>query len=583
MTQGDLPPGRKQSSHLKPFRGQLFVLWNLSESQIPPRPADPEKIPEDDERHWYDLEYAGWHVRKQNIPQSPGDGPVGKRVICLLPPKNLYQRCYLEGAEEAAAAAGIRLTSFFHTENGEPQEKQLERALAEKPDLIVLNAENAAGGVSWYRRINEAGIPVIASNFLPLPESFSYILAWTGPDDWGQSRLLARTFVELLDGKEGYSIFRHVRGSSSYSARTYGVFTEIRKVAPSMACLSFEETDFDEEKSYQAARRLLRKHGRRLAGIVSADDSTILTGINRAIAELDREDVVRVAFGTTSIGLTFLQEGRAHALAYQSPQMDGALAMRVAMDWFSGLQVQPLRYLPKHIVTRENVEDHFQPKFTIANVDVDRLYRAIENCEESTVYRFFDDIFVAFVNAHIVKEEEFRGFCIEALSSLLSIIRANGMAEQDIIGSYEDLYKNLFMQKSLEKTLEWMCSLSLVIIGRIAARRQKQTLIQRVIAAIDSDQMKAMSLKVLSQRFDISRIYLGQLFKKETGKSFSQYINERRVESAKKLLRTTTMKASEVAAMVGYSSANYFYRVFKKYAGVYPSEYADRSNPRQSF
>jgi two-component system response regulator YesN len=157
------------------------------------------------------------------------------------------------------------------------------------------------------------------------------------------------------------------------------------------------------------------------------------------------------------------------------------------------------------------------------------------------------------------------------------------MAEQDIIGSYEDLYKNLFMQKSLEKTLEWMCSLSLVIIGRIAARRQKQTLIQRVIAAIDSDQMKAMSLKVLSQRFDISRIYLGQLFKKETGKNFSQYINERRVESAKKLLRTTTMKASEVAAMVGYSSANYFYRVFKKYAGVYPSEYADRSNPRQSF
>jgi two-component system, response regulator YesN len=120
-----------------------------------------------------------------------------------------------------------------------------------------------------------------------------------------------------------------------------------------------------------------------------------------------------------------------------------------------------------------------------------------------------------------------------------------------------------------------MCDLSLVIIGRIAARRKKQTLIQRVIQSIDDDQMKAISLKVLSQRFDISRIYLGQLFKKETGKNFSQYINERRVDSAKKLLRTTPLKANEIAALVGYSSPNYFYRVFKKYAGVYPSEYIE--------
>lgn len=387
--------------------------------------------------------------------------------------------------------------------------------------------------------------------------------------------MLARSFAELCGGTGGYSIFRHLRGSSSWYARTYGVLTELKKCAPSMACLSFEETELDEAVSYEAARRLLRKHGRRLHGIVSSDDNETLKGINRAVAELGREDIVRVAFGTTAVGLGFLQEGKAHALAYQSPAVDGSLAMRVAIDWFSGLQVQPLRYLPKHIVTARDVADFLTPRFNIASIDIDRLYRAIENCEEATVYRFFEDIYVTFVNAHIIKEEEFRGFSIEVLSSLLSIIRTNHLCEQDIIGSYEDLYKKLFMQRSLEKTLEWMSDLSLSIIGRIAANRQKQTLIQKVIESIDNDQMKAVSLKVLASRFDISRIYLGQLFKKETGRSFTRYINERRVESAKKLFRSTSLKANEIATLVGYSSANYFYRVFKKYAGVYPSEYVE--------
>jgi len=197
------------------------------------------------------------------------------------------------------------------------------------------------------------------------------------------------------------------------------------------------------------------------------------------------------------------------------------------------------------------------PRSSFSNIDIDRLYRAIENCEES----------VAFVDAHIIKEEEFRGFSIEVLSSLLAIIKANGISEKDIIGIYEDLYEKLFMQRSLERTLEWIGELSVDIIGYIAANRKKQSLIQKVIENVERDQTNRVSLKVLSHRFDISRIYLGQLFKKETGESFTHYLNERRVESTKKLFRSTSLKANEIAAMVGYSSATYFYKVFKKYAG----------------
>ena len=38
-------------------------------------------------------------------------------------------------------------------------------------------------------------------------------------------------------------------------------------------------------------------------------------------------------------------------------------------------------------------------------------------------------------------------------------------------------------------------------------------------------------------------------------------------------METTALKANQIAAEVGYSDANYFYNTFKKYTGIYPSEY----------
>ena len=56
-----------------------FQLWGSGRRTIPPRPEFPEIYPENDERHWYDLEFAGWNVRKESLPNSPGDGSAGKR------------------------------------------------------------------------------------------------------------------------------------------------------------------------------------------------------------------------------------------------------------------------------------------------------------------------------------------------------------------------------------------------------------------------------------------------------------------------------------------------------------------------
>ncbi len=71
--------------------------------------------------------------------------------------------------------------------------------------------------------------------------------------------------------------------------------------------------------------------------------------------------------------------------------------------------------------------------------------------------------------------------------------------------------------------------------------------------------------------------YLGKIFKKETGKNFSHYVMEKRMELAKELIMDGTKdRIYEVAEKVGYgSNSQYFSQVFKKYTGISPLEYKE--------
>jgi two-component system response regulator YesN len=53
----------------------------------------------------------------------------------------------------------------------------------------------------------------------------------------------------------------------------------------------------------------------------------------------------------------------------------------------------------------------------------------------------------------------------------------------------------------------------------------------------------------------------------------SDYIRERRIEKAKRLLKSTQKPVAQIAAEVGFQDANFFTRSFKKAVGLLPKEY----------
>ncbi|MBP3384654.1 MAG: helix-turn-helix domain-containing protein, partial [Firmicutes bacterium] len=107
------------------------------------------------------------------------------------------------------------------------------------------------------------------------------------------------------------------------------------------------------------------------------------------------------------------------------------------------------------------------------------------------------------------------------------------------------------------------------------ATRNYSTLIKNVIIYIDARLSEELSLKKIAEMNGVSSTYLSTCFKQETGKNFVDYVNGKRVEQAKHMLKTTRLQIQTVAQHCGFLDVQYFAKVFKKYTGKTPREYRD--------
>lgn len=89
-----------------------------------------------------------------------------------------------------------------------------------------------------------------------------------------------------------------------------------------------------------------------------------------------------------------------------------------------------------------------------------------------------------------------------------------------------------------------------------------------------------LSLKQIATQYaHVNVDYLSRLFVQETGEKFSHYLNRKRVEKAKQLLKCDSGKVYQIAEQVGLGhNPRYFGQVFKKYAGMTPSAYAEKQS-----
>lgn len=98
-------------------------------------------------------------------------------------------------------------------------------------------------------------------------------------------------------------------------------------------------------------------------------------------------------------------------------------------------------------------------------------------------------------------------------------------------------------------------------------------IVKNAIEYMEQNYNQKITLTELADAMYVSQWHLSKLLNKHAQKSFSQLLNEIRVEKAKKLLENVSFRVGDIAEMVGFSDLAHFARVFKKYTNMSANEY----------
>jgi two-component system response regulator YesN len=139
---------------------------------------------------------------------------------------------------------------------------------------------------------------------------------------------------------------------------------------------------------------------------------------------------------------------------------------------------------------------------------------------------------------------------------------------QEVNMSMEEM--SAYMQNIFEKAMELRDKVS---------DTQSQRTLKKALEYIDENYAQdSLSLNTVANAVNVSANYFSAIFSQAMQVTFIEYVTQKRMEKAKKLLRQTEKHTGDIAIEVGYKDPHYFSFVFKKTQGCTPREYRTGTN-----
>ncbi|MDN4599620.1 response regulator transcription factor [Paenibacillus sp. F6_3S_P_1C] len=195
---------------------------------------------------------------------------------------------------------------------------------------------------------------------------------------------------------------------------------------------------------------------------------------------------------------------------------------------------------------------------------MEQFHKLLRDGESTEVDRFIDEFFMVEGKERCFPRTPFFNSAIQLMLAAKELEKTPDYGE--IFGPLSRIHTlsklKQLVRKNVHRTLNTYHTTEKTFSPHIMA----------VLEVVKNHYQDELSLKTLSQRLELHPNYLGQLFQQEVGTTFSDYVNQYRIERATHLLLYSDKKTAEIAGEVGYWDSTYFYRQFKKYAGVSPTE-----------
>lgn len=166
-----------------------------------------------------------------------------------------------------------------------------------------------------------------------------------------------------------------------------------------------------------------------------------------------------------------------------------------------------------------------------------------------------------------------KGVFLLIMLKIIAIAKEKNLAIGDRWKDMEVGWADLLNMYTMDEIAAFITDKLQVLFEHTQEQKGKSLKVKMAIEYIREHYAEDISVVEIAAHLDIRSTYLSTLFKRETGKTLSEFMENIRMEKAKELLKDGHLRINEVAQMLGYNNPNYFASVFNKVVGIYPSEY----------
>lgn len=209
------------------------------------------------------------------------------------------------------------------------------------------------------------------------------------------------------------------------------------------------------------------------------------------------------------------------------------------------------------------------------------ITKAFEEFDTNVLFKTLTEMIDLFSSHPLRFLQAVDGAC-NILYLALSLLPEGEENMAEIFSGYHDGYRSIYRFTNVEQIVEWLTVLRDGLCSLLNSKKKtyKAHVITNVQKYIQNHVTERLSLNDVAGVFGLSPSYLSILFKKNCGVGFSEYITQAKISKAKTLLLEEDLKVYEVADQLGFDSAFYFSKVFKKVEGVSPREFLQQNTLR---
>ncbi|MEC0111314.1 response regulator [Paenibacillus taichungensis] len=202
-------------------------------------------------------------------------------------------------------------------------------------------------------------------------------------------------------------------------------------------------------------------------------------------------------------------------------------------------------------------------------IRIQTFFETVNELEPIVGMKKFSELLDAIFKLKTVNHGAYLSFLRIVQTQLSDLWTATTGISRELINDFKSMNDQM-IRRHLSQMLEsWFLQPDL-------NRKEHRQLVTRACEYIQSHYKDDISLMEMAAYSAVSVSHFSLLFKQYTGESLVSYINNVRIEKAKKLLLNTNDKVYMIAENTGFSSQPYFIRVFKSLTGMTPSEYRKR-------